>query len=594
VQELLRPTAKKRTLFFALSDTLISALSLYMAYLLRFSFEIPEHELDVYVSVAPAFSLFRVSLFYLFGLYKFQWRYFAMSDQLKLFYATFASTVAMYAMSVFFSSYIFEGFARSVLALEFFISIFLLLALRVSKRAYLSAFYKNAFAPPTLLIGSVKELESVVRSLLEANEYRPIAIIDANSSGAYLHGVEVLALEQLDSERLEEATTAILTNGHSREALSELHEFLERHGIKEVKILNSLFESEVKVRDVTLEDLLARHPKDLDKDIIATFLKEKVVLVTGAGGSIGSEICRQCEAFGVKKLIALEHSEYNLYQISEEIKSVCVTPVLQSVLDKDSLEKTFQTHKPQIVIHAAAYKHVPLVEENIQEAILNNIVGTQNIVDMSIKHNVEKFVLISTDKAVRPTNVMGSTKRVCELYAQNVEAKETKIVSVRFGNVLGSSGSVIPKFKRQIESGKNITVTHPDITRYFMLISEACELVLQAGAIGEGGELFILDMGESVKIVDLAKKMIELSGRDDIKIEFTGLRKGEKLYEELLLDESESKTKYESIMVAKPTKYAIEKLRDDIEELLSGDDKVEKLRKIVPEFEHHLNEEKSF
>ncbi|HFD14586.1 MAG TPA: polysaccharide biosynthesis protein, partial [Epsilonproteobacteria bacterium] len=343
--------------------------------------------------------------------------------------------------------------------------------------------------------------------------------------------------------------------------------------------------------------LLARHPQDLDKEKISSFIKNKTILITGAGGSIGSEIVRQCIKFDVKKLILFDHSEYNLYQIEQEVASKADTIcVMQSVVNKEQLRRTFETYTPQIVIHAAAYKHVPMVEANIEEGIVNNVIGTKNCIDVSIENNVDKFILISTDKAVRPTNVMGTTKRICELYAQNVvssenvTAKGTEIVAVRFGNVLGSSGSVIPKFKSQIEKGQNITVTHPDITRYFMLIPEACELVLQAGAIGKGGEIFILDMGEPIKIVDLAQKMIELSGRDDIKIEFTGLRPGEKLYEELLIDETDMHTGYESITVAAPTPYAIDTLNNDIEVLLQSEDKLAQLKNIVPEFDHKTNE----
>ncbi len=343
------------------------------------------------------------------------------------------------------------------------------------------------------------------------------------------------------------------------------------------------------LKDIEVEDLLARHPKDLDKRQIESFIKDKVVLITGAGGSIGSEISRKCASFGAKQLILLDHSEFNLYSIVEELKDANIVPVMQTVRKISFLEETFAKYKPQIVIHAAAYKHVPLVEHNILEGITNNVLGTKNCIDLSIKHDVEKFVLISTDKAVRPTNVMGTTKRICELYAQNVDAKNTEIVAVRFGNVLGSSGSVIPKFKAQIEAGKNITVTHPDITRYFMLIPEACELVLQAASIGKGGEIFILDMGEPIKIVDLAKKMIELSGRNEIQIEFCGLRPGEKLYEELLINDSDAKTQYESITVASPTKFDIDELNQKIEELLVCDDKLSKLKEIVPEFNHQLN-----
>ncbi len=343
------------------------------------------------------------------------------------------------------------------------------------------------------------------------------------------------------------------------------------------------------LKEISVEDLLARHPKDLDKQKIASFIKNKTVMVTGAGGSIGSEITRQCEKFGASKLILVDNCEYNLYKISEEIKKTTTVLAMKNVVERDSLREVFEKHQPQIVIHAAAYKHVPLVEENIHEGIVNNIVGTKNVVDLSIEQGVEKFIMISTDKAVRPTNVMGTTKRVCELYAQNSNGQGTDIVAVRFGNVLGSSGSVIPKFKSQIEKGENITVTHPDITRYFMLIPEACELVLQAGAIGSGGEIFILDMGEPIKIVDLAQKMIDLSGRDDISIEYTGLRPGEKLYEELLIDESDAKTEYDSITVAKRTHYDIQKLNQDIEELLQTQNKLNKLKDIVPEFNHQKN-----
>ncbi|MEN4054142.1 MULTISPECIES: nucleoside-diphosphate sugar epimerase/dehydratase [Sulfurimonas] len=386
-----------------------------------------------------------------------------------------------------------------------------------------------------------------------------------------------------------------------KERIKEIYDNLSEY-FKTIQVLPSIDEIltgkslATQLKDLSVEDLLARHPKDLDKEKIASFIENKTILVTGAGGSIGSEICRQCEKYGAKKLILLDHSEYNLYAILEELKDVDAVPVMQSIVNKEQLQKTFQNYKPQIVIHAAAYKHVPLVEYNMQEAIINNIMGTKNVIDVSIENDVEKFVMISTDKAVRPTNVMGTTKRICELYAQNAgislensNGKGTDIVAVRFGNVLGSSGSVIPKFKKQIEEGGPITVTHPDITRYFMLIPEACELVLQAGAIGSGGEIFILDMGEPIKIVDLAKKMLELSGRNDIEIVFSGLRPGEKLYEELLIDESDAKTEYESITVAKATAYDLEKLNKDIEELLISSDKLVKLKEIVPEFNHQMN-----
>jgi FlaA1/EpsC-like NDP-sugar epimerase len=375
----------------------------------------------------------------------------------------------------------------------------------------------------------------------------------------------------------------------------KLHDYF--HEVKVLPSLDDILQDKdfsQQLVDISVEDLLARTPADLDKEKISSFLKDKVVLVTGAGGSIGSEIVRQCHYFGASKIIILYHSEYNLYAIEQELNSSSVVPVMQSVVNKEDLYKTFEMYKPNIVIHAAAYKHVPLCEANIEEAIRNNIIGTKNLIDVACEYKVQKVVLISTDKAVNPTNVMGTTKRVCELYAQNKQSElvhsSTEIVAVRFGNVLGSSGSVIPKFKSQIESGQNITVTHPDITRYFMLIPEACELVLQAGSLGKGGEIFILDMGEPIKIVNLANKMIELSGRSGIEIVFSGLRPGEKLYEELLTDDTDRSTVYDSIMGAKPTFYELKKLLRDIEGLVAAQDnesRLMKLKQIVPEFNHN-------
>jgi len=430
------------------------------------------------------------------------------------------------------------------------------------------------------------------------SEYKVEYFLDDNAA---MHNRSIDALRVLSSQKFRSQCKqpydllVIAMPSTSQKRVKEIYEELGEC-FKEIKVLPSLDEIlkeqefAKQLKDISVEDLLARHPQDLDKEKIESFIKGKTILVTGAGGSIGSEICHQCEKYGAKKLILLDHSEYNLYTILEELDEVEAIPIMQSVVECELLENTFEKYKPEIVIHAAAYKHVPLVESNIYEGIVNNVIGTKNVIDTAIKYKVEKFVMISTDKAVRPTNVMGTTKRICELYAQNSNGQGTDIVAVRFGNVLGSSGSVIPKFKKQIEKGGPITVTHPDITRYFMLISEACELVLQAGAIGSGGEIFILDMGEPIKIVDLARKMIQLSGHKNIEIVFTGLRPGEKLYEELLIDESDAKTEYESITVAKPTPYDLEKLNQDIEDLLNSEDKIEKLKEIVPEFSHQKNE----
>ena len=430
-----------------------------------------------------------------------------------------------------------------------------------------------------------------------SSEYKLICFIDDDEILHHrsIDGISIFSREKYSLNYKNRFDLMIIAMpSASQEQIKSIYESMQDK-FEKIKILPSMqniLKKELfvkQLKDIGVEDLLARYPKDLDKNAIQNFIKDKIVLITGAGGSIGSEISRQCKAYGAKQLILVDHSEFNLYSILEELQDENIIPIMQSVKDIDILESTFSKYRPQIVIHAAAYKHVPLVEHNILEGITNNIIGTKNTIDLSIKYKVEKFVLISTDKAVRPTNVMGTTKRVCELYAQNVDSKNTEIVAVRFGNVLGSSGSVIPKFKAQIEAGKNITVTHPEITRYFMLIPEACELVLQAASIGKGGEIFILDMGEPIKIVDLAKKMIELSGRSEIGIEFCGLRCGEKLYEELLIDDSDKKTQYESITVASSTFFDIEELNKKIEELIVCEDKISKLKEIVPEFDHRLN-----
>ncbi len=430
------------------------------------------------------------------------------------------------------------------------------------------------------------------------SEYKVVCFIDDNKvlQNRSIDGISILSSKNYNKKYSNSKfdMMIIAMPSASKENINITYEKMENN-FKSIKILPSLenilkkedFSKQLK--DITVEDLLARHPADLDKKQIESFIKNKVILITGAGGSIGSEIARQCKLFNAKELILLDHSEINLYSITEELHDFNIVSVMKSVVNKDVLRDTFEEYKPDIVIHAAAYKHVPLVEDNILSGITNNIIGTKNCIDLAIEFNVKKFILISTDKAVRPTNVMGTTKRICELYSQNVNSKNTEIVAVRFGNVLGSSGSVIPKFKAQIQAGKNITVTHPDITRYFMLISEACELVLQAGAIAKGGEIFILDMGEPIKIVDLAKKMIDLSGKNDISIEFCGLRAGEKLYEELLINDSDKKTQYESITVASLTVFDIDKLNKKIDELIKSDTPLEKLKEIVPEFEHKLN-----
>ena len=587
---LLTPSPLKRILFFLLSDTLISLFTLYFAYNLRFNFQIPTNFIDNFFSIFIFLLLLKIAVFVYFRLYRTAWRFFSLYEVKKILIAHVMVYGIFFIIFLLFKEQL-SPLARSIIIIDFLLSLVFISILRLSKRIILES-SKNTKYKNTLIIGA----NSAINSLLHDKknlEYTPVAIIDGSELliGTYILNLKVYKFEDLKKViKTKSIESVIIAKDYSQKRLVEIYEVLSELEINDIKIINTLSSNDRKeLKDIGVEDLLARHPKDLDKGKIQNFIKDKIVLITGAGGSIGSEISRQCNIFGAKQLILLDHSEFNLYQITEELKDANIVSVMQTVRKTEFLEKTFEKYRPQIVIHAAAYKHVPLVEDNILEGISNNIIGTKNCIDISIKYGVEKFVLISTDKAVRPTNVMGTTKRICELYAQNVKSEKTEIVAVRFGNVLGSSGSVIPKFKSQIELGKNITVTHPDITRYFMLIPEACELVLQAASIGKGGEIFILDMGEPIKIVDLAKKMIELSGRDDISIEFCGLRPGEKLYEELLINDSDKNTDYESITVANPTYFDIDDLNQKINELLVCEDKISKLKEIVPEFNHQLN-----
>ena len=583
----LTPTNTKRTLFFILLDFIAISVATYIAFLLRFDFIIEKQYIDDVYKTFIILGIMRIGLFYILDIYQISWRYFSFKDQVQITYILLSSTLLFTALVYLFRGSFFAGYPRSVIPIEFLLSFLFILSSRVSKRFFLEVYSKHSLGKPTLIVASPQRAEEITRKLLKSDhDYWPVVIWDDMTAGIKINGVRVKRYAEI-MEFHQGLQSVIISDEF---AVKDFYEKIKKLNINEIKIFNTNSDyGKNSLVNLSVEDLLARHPKDLDKETIEKFIKDKVILVTGAGGSIGSEICRQCEKYGVKKLILLDHSEFNLYSIEQEIKNVPTAAVMENIRDLELLNKTFEKYKPEIVIHAAAYKHVPLVEANVTEAILNNVVGTKNVIDMSIKHGADKFVMISTDKAVRPTNVMGATKRICELYAQNSNGLGTDIVAVRFGNVLASSGSVIPKFKDQIDKGKNVTVTHPDITRYFMLISEACELVLQAGAIGSGGEIFILDMGKPIKIVDLARKMIELSGRDDIGIEFIGLRPGEKLYEELLIDNSNAQTQYESITVAPPTLYDIENLNEDIKELINSEGKLEKLKKVVPEFNHQPN-----
>ncbi|MBK7388358.1 MAG: polysaccharide biosynthesis protein [Bacteroidetes bacterium] len=441
------------------------------------------------------------------------------------------------------------------------------------------------------------------------SKYKVLAFVDDNykKSGKKVEGVSIYDTDE-DLERLlaeNEVQHLIISIQNLAPARKqEIVEMCLRHHTKVLTVppvtnwINGAL-SFKQIKKIRIEELLERDPIRLDTAAITSQLTGKTILITGAAGSIGSEIVRQVLRFNPAKVIMLDCAESPMYDLeleTSEMRQGKVTePVIADIRNHDRMLNVFRTFRPQIVFHAAAYKHVPMMENNPSEAILTNVKGTRITAELSDEFGVEKFVMVSTDKAVNPTSIMGATKRIAEIYIQSLNKKsKTKFITTRFGNVLGSNGSVIPRFNKQIESRQPITITHPEITRFFMTIPEACQLVLEAGAMGKGGEIFIFDMGKSVKITDLAKKMVQLSGLElgkDIQLVFTGLRPGEKLYEELLNDEENTiPTHHEKIMVAKVKEYDFDEVKknvDDLVSLFNAQDNinlVRKMKEIVPEY----------
>nr|WP_315046808.1 nucleoside-diphosphate sugar epimerase/dehydratase [uncultured Campylobacter sp.] len=597
---LLKPTKFSRFAFFLLGDIFISILSVYIAFLLRFSGDIPNEFYKGALLSASSLTAIKIFYFWFLRIYLVPWRFFGLYEARKLFYAHVMAALT-FLILFFLASKIFNPFPRSIIIIDAAISFILIGGIRISKRMFLSEKKNITNNEPCIVVGATSKTFHVLKGMRQKYiNYYPVGVVDGRPElvGTYCENYVVRAKSEIPQMIKDSgAKTAIIALALYPDELKQLYDELFAYGLKDIKLFSLLEDESKKIRDVSIEDLLARKPKDLDTKAIENFIKDKIVLVTGAGGTIGSEICKQCLKFGAKRLIMVEHSEFNLYSINEATGADARNELkMINVVYRHELEEVFAEFRPEVVVHAAAYKHVPLCEFNPHLAVKNNVIGTKNVIDLSKKYGAKKVVLISTDKAVRPTNIMGTTKRICELYALNSNdaASDTQIVAVRFGNVLGSSGSVIPKFKRQIEANEPLTVTHPEITRYFMLVSEACQLVLQAASIAQGGELFVLDMGEPVKIADLAKRMLQLAGKEELGIKFVGLRPGEKLYEELLIDENDKSTKYQSIFVTHSAKYDLQELSSQIEELSECEDAqvADKLKRIVPEFSHRLNDMK--
>ena len=554
-----------------LSDLLLFTLAMAGAYLIRFDMDLPPHYAEQLVRLVVLAAPFKAALYFVFGMYRGMWRFTSLSDSFRLTRVTLLQTLIIVALVAFQTR--FEGYPRSVFLIDWMLSLFFTLGLRITIRAFYAWRTGRAMAlePPrrVLIVGAGRAGELVHRELTgnPRLNYELVGFVDDDPGkrGRLLHNRPVLGrVDELSglaaSREVDELFIAI--SEASGQEMRRIVEACEATG-KPYKILPSMGEiMDGKVglkalRDVNYLDLLGRTPIELDTPAIGAWLGGRTVLVTGCGGSIGSELVRQIVRYGPARLVLVDVSEFNLHQIEMELKweigFTDYTTVLGSVGDGPLMDAVFADHAPDCVFHAAAYKHVPMLERNPWQAVTNNVLGTLTLMRTALAHKTSRFVLVSTDKAVRPTNVMGATKRVTERLMACLQDGSTRFMAVRFGNVIGSSGSVLPLFRRQIERGGPVTVTHPEVTRYFMSITEAAQLILQAGTMAKGGEIFVLDMGVPVRIADMAEDLIRLSGKEpgrDIEIVFTGLREGEKLYEELITDgEDVVRTEHERIKV---------------------------------------------
>lgn len=562
----------------ALADVAMFVASIFLAYGTRFSLEIPQGEYQNILCLLPWLLAVKTATFFLMGAYRGMWRYTSLPDIQRLFRATAVASVVLIAgVSL---AVRFQGYPRSVFIADGIFTFVFCVGLRASIRMYYSHGAKQdsngrrGTEPPVhrvrlLLIGAGDAADKIIREV-QGNPRTPYEIVcclddDTSKHHRSLMGIPIYGpIVRLShvAVRFSAHDVLIAMPSVTGDRMREIVAVCEKSGLrfKTLPSLTSLIDGKVTINDlrpVNFEDLLGRPPVQLDLAGIGRYLTGKVVAVTGAGGSIGSELCRQIIRFNPSVLILIEGSEYNLYRMEMELRNERKLPhffpAMGRVQDRALIDRLLAHYRPQVLFHAAACKHVPMVEMNPWEAVFNNVVGSQTVMDLAEKHGVERCVLISTDKAVRPTNVMGASKRAVEILMQSRPQGKTRYMAVRFGNVVGSSGSAIPLFQSQIKAGGPVTVTHPEMTRYFMTIPEACQLVLQAGSLGEGGEIFILEMGTPVKIADMARDLIRLSGKEpdrDIKIVYTGLRPGEKLYEELITHgEGIVQTKHKKIMV---------------------------------------------
>lgn len=615
---------KIRSKLLVILDIFLINIAILFAYLLRFDGDLnsmpPEVKKNIiYIFIAA--TLIKVLSNALFKLYSSLWRYAGIYEMVNIVKAAFIGNVIMQCF-VFIERIFAERdmsifnvtVPASIFAICFLVDIFMLggarFAYRVFRRIVKGEKIQLKNSKRVLIAGGGNLGAVLIRELRRQTELNsiPVAIVDEDpyKIGKEINGVPIIGQNKdifdiVIRKKIDEVIITI--PGASNQVINEIYNECSKTDCK-VKILPSmaqLIDETVmiqKIRDVNIEDLLGREPVNLDIEKITSYVEGQVIMVTGGGGSIGSELCRQIASFKPKHLIILDNYENNAYDIQNELihnyPELNLTTIIANIREKHRIDSLFKKYRPNVVFHAAAHKHVPLMEANPTEAIKNNVFGTMNVAECADKYGTKRFVLISTDKAVNPTNIMGATKRIGEMIIQAINKhSKTEFVAVRFGNVLGSNGSVIPLFKKQIEQGGPVTVTHPEVTRFFMTIPEAVQLVIQAGAMAKGGEIFVLDMGNPVKIYDLARNLIKLSGfepDEDIKIEITGLRPGEKLYEELLMDEEGLKsTANKKIFVAKPVftdlamlKHELDRLKEII--MTDANEVMEYVQMIVPTY----------
>ena len=606
---------KAKMLTLVIVDLLLIFCSYFVAFIFRFKYtDISIAEIVVmyesYISKIFLMSLIFIGIFMAFKQYKSIWSIASIDEFLRGIIATGLATSVVLIIS-----YLDERRIPLMVTIMAGIMIMVFcngirIGWRVVRRTLIFITDRsNGSCKRVLVVGAGGAGALVANEYKKNPQYKKkvVAFVDDSwvKKGIYVSGIKVLGDRYdiptvVEEQRIDEISE--LNEVELKKILDEC-----KKTTAQVKIMPGVSEvidgkfSVKKIRDVDVEDLLGREPIKLDFSGISSYIENKVIMVTGGGGSIGSELCRQIARFNPKELIIFDIYENNAYDLQNELlrkyKNLNLKTLIGSVRDRKRLNSIFKEYRPQVVFHAAAHKHVPLMEDSPGEAIKNNVLGTLNTAELASEYGVERFVLISTDKAVNPTNVMGATKRMCEMVIQSIDKEsDTEFVAVRFGNVLGSNGSVVPLFKKQIAEGGPVTLTHKDITRYFMTIPEASQLVLQAGAYAKGGEIFVLDMGQPVKIYDLAENLIRLSGyipNEEIEIKVTGLRPGEKLYEELLMDEEGlSETPHKKIFIGRPGEFKLEKVKNNINTLLDvvklgNKEKLrEKLQEVVPTYKN--------